>query len=184
MLTHKGTITIETERLILRRFRPEDDRAMFENWASDDAVTKYLTWPSHGSIDITRMVLADWVSGYDKPDFYQWAITLKAEGDNPIGSIGVTEQNDRVGKAEIGYCLGQQWWRRGIMTEALKAVMNYFFDEVGMRRIESHHDTRNPHSGDVMKKCGMKFEGTLRQAAWNNQGICDVNLYALLAQER
>lgn len=184
MLTHKGTSTIETERLILRRFELDDAQAMFKNWANDDAVTKYLTWPSHGSVDITQMVLADWVSCYDKPDFYQWAITLKAEGDDPIGSIAVVGQDDSIRKATIGYCIGQNWWHRGIMTEALKAVMDYLFDEVGMLRIDSYHDTKNPRSGAVMEKCGMKYEGTLRQSDQNNQGICDASWYALLAQER
>lgn len=70
------------------------------------------------------------------------------------------------------------------MTESLQAVMDYLFDEVGMNRIEARHDPNNPHSGAVMKKCGMKYEGTMRQGDRNNQGICDACLYALLAEER
>jgi ribosomal-protein-alanine N-acetyltransferase len=69
------------------------------------------------------------------------------------------------------------------MSEALKAVMDFFFDEVGMRRIETRHDPRNPHSGGVMRKCGMTYEGTLRQSDWNNQGICDACWYGILAEE-
>jgi ribosomal-protein-alanine N-acetyltransferase len=70
------------------------------------------------------------------------------------------------------------------MSEALKAVMDFFFDEVGANRIESRHDPNNPHSGMVMKKCGMKYEGTMRMADRNNQGICDACWYALLKLER
>ena len=70
------------------------------------------------------------------------------------------------------------------MSEALKAVMDYFFDRVGANRIECLHDPRNPHSGMVMKKCGMKYEGTLRSSARNNQGICDACWYALLRSDR
>ena len=62
--------------------------------------------------------------------------------------------------------------------------MNYLFDEVGANRVESRHDPRNPNSGAVMRKCGMKFEGTLRQSDWNNQGICDASWYGLVAEER
>lgn len=62
--------------------------------------------------------------------------------------------------------------------------MNYLFDEVGVNRVESRHDPRNPNSGAVMRKCGMKFEGTLRQSDWNNQGICDASWYGLVAEER
>lgn len=184
MLIHKGTQTLETERLILRRFCLEDAQSMFDNWASDDEVTRFMTWPSHDSVEITQMVLNDWLAGYDKDDFYLWAITVKEEGITPIGSISVVHLHDRTAKAEIGYCIGRNWWHRGIMTEALGAVMNYLFDEVGVNRIQACHDPRNPNSGKVMMKCGMKYEGTLRQWDCNNQGICDASFYALLRSER
>ena len=184
MLTHKGTQTIETDRLILRRAIPADAEPMFRNWASDPEVTKYLTWPVHSSVDATRMLLASWVSAYEKKNNYQWAIVLKEQGDEPIGSISAVDMNDDIDMIHIGYCLGKNWWHQGIMSEALKAVMDYFFDTVGANRIESRHDPRNPHSGMVMKKCGMKYEGTLRSADRNNQGLCDASWYALLRSER
>ena len=92
--------------------------------------------------------------------------------------------DEAVGKAHIGYCIGKPWWHKGIMSEALGAVIDFLFDEVGVNRVESRHDPRNPNSGAVMKKCGMKFEGTLRQSDRNNQGICDACYYAILADER
>ena len=182
-MKHLGTKDLETPRLILRRFTVEDAAAMYENWASDDDVTKFLTWPTHRSVDVSRMVLADWVAYYEKPDFYQWAIVLKELGQ-PIGSIGTVELDDRAQRAHIGYCIGKNWWHRGITPEALRAVQDYLFDEVGVNRVDSIHDPRNPNSGAVMRKCGMKYEGTLRQSDWNNQGICDACWYALLASER
>lgn len=181
-MQHLGTRDLETERLILRRFTLEDAQAMYDNWTSDGEVTKYLMWPAHESVEVSRAVLADWVAGYDKPDYYQWAIVPKDFGQ-PIGSIAVVHQDDRVGKAHIGYCIGKNWWHRGYMSEALEAVMEYLFESVGMRRLESRHDPRNPHSGAVMRKCGMKYEGTLRQSDWNNQGICDACWYAALREE-
>ena len=153
---------------------------MFHNWAKDDDVTRYLTWPSHSSVDITRMVLEDWISDYEREDFYQWAIELAGQ---PIGSIGIVSQNSDIGKAEIGYCIGKRWWHQGITAEALQSVMDYLFDQVGFHRIEAGHDVRNPNSGAVMKKCGMQYEGTLRQSARNNQGICDIAIYAALSTE-
>ena len=86
--------------------------------------------------------------------------------------------------AEIGYCIGRPWWNRGITSEALIAVINFMFDQVGANRVQAKHDVNNPHSGLVMKKCGMKYEGTLRSAAVNNQGVCDVSIYALLKSDR
>lgn len=182
-MKHLGTKMIETERLILRRFVVEDAWAMYDNWASDPEVTKFMTWPTHGSPEISRMVLTDWVSHYGEDDYYQWAIVLKDLGE-PIGSISAVDTNDRKELVHIGYCIGKRWWRCGYTSEAMQAVMDFFFDEVGVNRVEARHDPNNPGSGAVMRKCGMRFEGTLRQSDWNNQGICDANWYALLAQER
>lgn len=183
-MLHCGTKRIETERLILRRFSIDDAEAMFRNWASDPKVTEYLTWPAHSSAEVSRAVLKDWVSSYSQNDSYQWAIVLKEHGVDPIGSISAVQLDDDVSRVEIGYCIGEAWWHQGIMTEALKAVMDFFFDVVGANRIECRHDPRNPHSGMVMKKCGMKFEGTMRSSHRNNQGVCDACWYALLKAER
>lgn len=180
-MTHKGTQSIRTRRLILRQFRIEDTQDMYRNWASDDEVTKYMTWPAHSSMEITEMVLADWISAYQHEDFYQWAIDFEGQ---VIGSISVTQHNDDIGMAEIGYCIGRQWWHRGITSEALQAVIAYLFDEVGFRRIQARHDPRNPHSGAVMRKCGMTYEGTYRQGDRNNQGICDACMYAILRSDQ
>lgn len=86
--------------------------------------------------------------------------------------------------AEIGYCLGRAYWGRGIMPEALCAVLDFMFDEAGFNRIAACHDVGNPKSGRVMEKSGMKYEGTLRQAGKNNQGICDIACYAVLRSDR
>ena len=182
MLTHKGTQTIETSRLILRRAIREDAAPMFRNWASDPEVTKFLTWPAHSSIAVSEMVIGSWLQEYEKESYYQWMIVLK-ELDEPIGSISVVRQNDRVEEAEIGYCIGSQWWHKGIMTEALSAVIEYLFTEVGMNRVAARHDPNNPHSGGVMRKCGMKYEGTNRACDRNNQGICDAAQYSILRSE-
>lgn len=182
-LTHKGTKKLETGRLLLRQVQMEDVRPMFNNWASDSEVTRYLTWPPHSSPEITAKVVESWIKEYEKDSFYQWVIVLKELGQ-PIGSISVVSHWDEVAKAEIGYCIGKPWWGQGIMTEALQAVMDYLFEEVGMNRIEARHDPKNPASGAVMKKCGMQYEGTLRQAGRNNQGLCDECIYSLLRQER
>jgi len=183
-MQHYGTLPLETERLILRQFRIDDAEAMYRNWASDPEVTKYLMWPPHGDSSVSAAVLAEWVKCYEKPDHYQWAITVKENGSEPIGSISVVEHEDSVAKMHIGYCIGRAWWHKGIMTEALQAVMDYLFDTVGANRLEARHDPRNPHSGAVMRKCGMKYEGTLRQSDRNNQGICDAAYYAILRNER
>lgn len=182
-MKHLGTQTIETRRLILRRFTMTDVLPMYENWASDPEVTRYLTWPPHSSTAVTAMVMTDWVDGYERDDRYNWAITLKEAGDAPIGNISVVHSNDDMASGEIGYCMGKRWWRGGIMTEALEAVIDYLIGRVGFNRVEARHDTNNPASGRVMEKCGMTFEGIHRQAARNNQGIVDIAVRSILAEE-
>jgi len=183
-MKHLGTRTIETERLVLRRYIPEDAQAMYDNWASDPEVTKFLTWPTYTSVEPAKMIIGEWIKAYENDDFYQWTIVLKENGEAPIGGISVVDKDDKVMRAEVGYCLSRSFWHRGIMTEALNAVIDYLIFEVGMNRVEARHDTNNPNSGAVMKKCGMKYEGTSRQADWNNQGVCDAAHYAILASER
>ena len=182
-MNHIGTKTIETPRLILRRFALEDASSMYHNWASDPEVTKYLMWPTHQSVEVSCQVLTDWISHYPQENYYQWAIVPKEFGE-PIGAIAVVHFQDRIGKAEVGYCMGKAWWHRGIMTEALESVIRFLFEEVGFNRVEACHDPNNPNSGKVMEKCGMRFEGTQRQASFNNQGLCDLSWYGILASDR
>ena len=181
-MEHRGTQQIETPRLILRKAQMTDAEPMFRNWASDPEVTKFLTWPTYQSIDNAYFILDLWGKEYEKSDFYQWMIVLK-EIDEPIGSISVVHLRDDIAMAEIGYCIGQNWWHKGIVTEALNSVIQFLFTEVGMNRIEAKHDTNNPHSGGVMKKCGMEYEGTSRESDRNNQGVCDIAQYAILRKE-
>lgn len=181
-MLHKGTQTIETTRLILRRAVREDAEPMFRNWASDPEVTKFLTWATYENVEAAYQILDQWVIEYEKPNYYQWMIVPKDLGE-PIGSISVVRQNDRVEEAEIGYCIGSRWWHRGIMSETLAAVIDYLFAEVGMNRVAARHDPNNPHSGGVMRKCGMIYEGTHRSGDRNNQGVCDAAQYAILRSD-
>lgn len=178
MLNHKGTLTLETPRLILRRAIREDAEPMFRNWASDPEVTKYLTWPTHTDPSVSAWVIDSWVDNYPKPDFYQWMIEPKYLGA-PIGSISVVRMQEDSAELEIGYCIGRAWWHQGFTSEALRAVMAFLFREVGVDRVSARHDPRNPHSGTVMRKCGMVYTGTAIGSDRNNQGICDAAHYAM-----
>jgi ribosomal-protein-alanine N-acetyltransferase len=181
-MEHLGTKKLETERLILRRFTVDDTEKVFYNWANDDEVTKYLSWATHTDINVTKNVREKWMKEYEKNDFYQWAIVLK-EINEPIGSISVVKQCDEIKMVEIGYCIGKKWWNKGITSEALNSLIKFFFEKVGINRIEARHDPNNQNSGKVMAKCGMKCEGHLRQAGKNNIGICDNIIYGILADD-
>lgn len=179
---HKRTVELETKRLILRRFKRGDAAAAYRNWTSDPIVTKYLSWKPHRTLKDTKIVMELWVEQYGKRDFYQWAICEK-EHDEPIGSIGVVSKNDDVAMVHIGYCIGRQWQNKGYMSEALRRVIAFFFEEVNINRIESRHDPNNPASGKVMLNAGMTFEGIQREADLNNQGLVDAAFYAILSRD-
>ena len=182
MLNHKGTEKLETKRLILRKFRMEDYLAMYNNWACEDIVTKFLTWPTHSNPEVTKSVLTDWINNYSKKDYYNWAIELKSE-KTIIGNISVVNYREETMLAILGYCMGSKWWGNGIMPESASAVLKYLFEEVGFNRIAADHDKNNPKSGRVMQKIGMKYEGTLRKAGFCNQGIIDEVWYSILKDE-
>ncbi len=182
-MEHLGTRTIETERLTLRPFRIGDAQAMFDGWASDYEVARYMRWQPHENVAQTREILAEWIAEYGvKPDLYRWAIACK-DGDLPIGSIGVFMENEVDQRAEVGYCVGRAFWGQGYVTEALKAVLRYMLLEVGLNRVEAYHSVRNPGSGAVMRKAGMTYEGCARQKYRTKEGFHDSDEYAILRSD-
>lgn len=181
-MEHKGTVKIETERLILREFVMDDTEAAFRNWNSDSKVTEFLCWSTVNDISESEKIMRSRVDRYTDKSFYQWAIVPKDFGE-PIGTISVVDMDERTEKVQIGYCIGSKWWGQGYTSEAFSAIIPFFFQEVKAKRIEAQHDPNNPNSGSVMKKCGLQYEGTLRKADWNNKGIVDACIYGLLADD-
>lgn len=181
-LIHKGTQTINTDRLILRKFEFDDAYDMFKNWANDIEVTKYLSWKPHNNVEVTKEIIAQWVSEY-RNNIYNWAIELKQFGE-VIGGISIVKLEEKDYSCEIGYCMSRKYWGNGIMSESLKAVIDYLFSETQFNRIVAKHDTNNIASGKVMVKSGMKYEGTLRQVKLrDNKDFYDLSLYAILKDE-
>ena len=87
-MTHKGTRVLETERLILRKIELTDAEFMYKNWCADSEVTKYLIWSPHKNVEESRAIAEEWVKSYARDDFYQWAIVLKSNYPEPVGTIG------------------------------------------------------------------------------------------------
>lgn len=101
----------------------------------------------------------------------------------PVGSIGMAAVDEDTRMIAIGYCIGKKYWHQGITSEALKAVIDFLFQNTNYNRIEARHDVLNPHSGMVMKKCGMQYEGTLREVSRGNDGLSDCRYYAILRKD-
>lgn len=177
MINHIGTNSIETIRLILRRFKLEDAPDMYKNWASDIDTLKYLSWGPHSNIGVTQRRILSWIKHYEEANVYNWAIYLKSIQE-VIGSISVEISSDKKKSCEIGYCIGKEFWGREIVVEALRAVMHYLFSEVGYKKIIAKYDVLNKASGRVMQKAGMEYEKTLLNVGYRRDGsIYDVNVY-------
>lgn len=181
-MRHAGTQELVTDRLLLRRLLPQDAEMMYENWASDPEVTRFLRWEPHRNALQTVGLLAAWATLYPNPDYYQWAIVEKATGQ-VFGSISIfnaalgapeqkaawPELDTSGGVWEVGYCIGRKWWNKGFTTEALKAVVDYWFRNTDSNLLCCCYAKKNPASGRVMQKAGFvyhhdgidhKFDGT------------------------
>ena len=176
-MKHIGTNSIETMRLILRKFRPEDTFDMYKNWASDIETLRYLPWGPHSDVNVTHRRILSWVDNYEQANVYNWAIYLKSDRQ-VIGSISVEMTNNKEKSCEVGYCIGKSYWGRELVLEALRAVMHYLFYEVGYRKIFAKHDTYNIASGRVMQKAGMHYEKTIVDAGRRRDGsLYNLNMY-------
>ncbi|MGN1345885.1 MAG: GNAT family N-acetyltransferase [Eubacteriales bacterium] len=181
MLNHKGTKTLATERLLLRPFIVEDAPDMYRNWASDPRVTKYVTWNPHRSADETKQLLELWTSRYADSSYYNWTMTLDGHA---IGNLEVVGTSDRNESMELGYCMSVNFWNRGYMTEAVSAIRDFLFGEVGAHRLVIRHAVQNPASGKVARKCGFTWEGQQRGAIFSSDGEpMNIECYSLLRDE-
>lgn len=164
---------IVTERLILRPFKDGDANAMYNNWTYDERVAKYCRWYPHNNVSETEMFL-----NYCKSAEYCWAITLK-DKDEPIGCIDVVRMSeDNV--PELGYVLGYDYWGKGIMTEAVKAVVAEFV-KCGFNKIEACHNIDNPASGKVMEKAGMTYvRNSMGLKKFGSDELVEVKYYEII----
>jgi ribosomal-protein-alanine N-acetyltransferase len=185
-MIHRGTQRLETQRLVLRRFLMEDLEQIYYNCWSDREVwkwTNYAPMPHIGDVqNAANMFTKSWFDAYEQPNRYSWAIQVKATGE-VIGRYFGMHPDDRISQVELAYEMGRNWWNQGYMTEATKRILDFFLRDVGFNRVYANHASENPASGRVMKKSGMVYEGTLRQACRCNNGIFDEVRYAILAQD-
>lgn len=150
---------IQTERLFLRQPVASDAPAIFDGYARDPDVVRYLTWRPHRSIDETFAFLDRLNEAWSLGTERTWALTLPGE-DRVIGMIGLRPHGY---KADFGYVLAKPYWGRGLMTEAVRAVVDLAFADPLVHRVWAVCDTDNIGSARVLEKAGLAFEGILRR---------------------
>ena len=182
METYSGYMpSLETERLRLRKLCMRDAADIFD-YSRDPLVAKYVLWDAQTSLSEARSYLRFMLRKYRLGEPASWGIELKATG-RIVGTIGFMWIQRDNAAAEVGYSLARGLWNRGLMTEALRAVIDFGFRSLNLNRIEAQHESENPASGTVMQKCGMLREGTLRQRLMNKGRFVDVELYSILRSD-
>ena len=170
---------ITTKRLLLRKPRMDDAPVIFETYAQDPEVTRYLVWKPHKSLRETEHFLFAcgefWRTGKD----FAYVITLK-ENDTLIGMFGLHPMGL---KFEVGYALARPYWGKGYMTEILRAVIDWALAQPDIFRVQAFCDVENIGSARVMEKAGMTREGLLRRYILHptlSPEPRDVYLYAIV----
>ncbi|NJD03804.1 MAG: GNAT family N-acetyltransferase [Ruminiclostridium sp.] len=181
-MIQKGTKSIETGRLLLRNFEKNDVESFFSCCGSRVILGQYMSWTPHGNIKITKRIL-DIITESYKNDTYNWAIVSKNRNE-VIGSIFVKSLFPEHKCCEIGYYLCEDFWGKGLMTEAVVVVVKFLFNEVGVHRVQAFHDIQNIASERVLQKSGFRLEGTMRHNRIRKDGsFSDVNIWAILNEE-
>ena len=174
--------TIVTERLILRPYHQEDVAELQRLISERDVVSTMTDVPYPYEDGMAE----EWIGGrqesFEKGKTVDFAITHREEG-YLIGGASLMNINQQSQRAEIAYWLGKPYWRKGYGTEAARAIVKYGFETLGLHRINGRHFGRNPTSGRVLQKIGMKHEGCQRQAYKKWGKFEDFELYGILRSE-
>ncbi len=173
--------TLETKSLRLRKFVLDDakDVTTLCNNINLYKNTLYLPYPYEKKHAI------DWINGhqeaFEKKIRYELAVTLK-ESNVLVGAISISH-NQRFQHGELGYWIGEPYWNKGIASEASLALINFAFNHLQYHRIYAHHFACNPASGKVMMKCGMNFEGILKEHVKKDEHFHDLWCYGIVLKD-
>lgn len=172
---------LTTDRLLLRRIQLTDAEALFAIF-SDANVMEFYGHMPHRSEDDSQELIRQQHAWYARREGIRWGITRKGQ-DRVIGSCGFYLFDEGFHRAETGYELNRTFWREGIMTEAMAAILTYAFAELGLHRIEAVVDDVNERSKGLLRKLGFTHEGTLRQRFYFRDRFWDEHYFGLLSNE-
>jgi [ribosomal protein S5]-alanine N-acetyltransferase len=175
------TPKLETDMVRFRRITFDDASDMFE-YASEEDVAKFVTWPAHKTLDDSKQFITSIIERYSMNQVAPWGVALK-DSNKLIGTCDFVHWYPNHGRAVIGYVLGKKYWGRGIITNAVKEMINFGFESMKLNRIEARCKIENIGSEKVMIKNGMKFEGILRQSMYAKSKYHDLKIYSILRSE-
>jgi ribosomal-protein-alanine N-acetyltransferase len=182
ILNHIGTQTINSERLILRTFQYTDNDDMLTYWISDPKIQSLYSEPTYTTKEEVKELLDKYISSYERPDYYRWAIIEKESGIC-IGQIAIFLVDNKNHFCEIEYALGSKFHCKGYATEAVKSILRFSFDKVNFHKVQVCHKEGNMASQGVIRKCNFTYEGTLRDFFFMDGRYVNRLYYSMLKAE-
>lgn len=171
-----------TTRLCLRKLTMADVDSYYARIGSSAEVTKYMLFSPHTHISNSVASMEKAIRRYREGKCYRFCIALK-ETNELIGVIEPLRFDETSNSCSFAYMLGQDFWGQGYGTEALKAVLAFLFEKMGVERVEADHMADNPASGAVMRKAGMVYMGTEPKKYEKNGVFHDAHLYAITRKQ-
>jgi [ribosomal protein S5]-alanine N-acetyltransferase len=170
--------TLETDRLILREITKEDTDAIFSSFSNDE-VTRYYGQDTMKSIEEAEKFIDIFATNYIEKRGVRWGIERKGDQEI-IGTIGFHAWLPKHKRAEIGYEIHPDYWRKGYTREALIKIISYGLREMDLTRIGAVVFTENEASNRLLTKMGFQKEGTLKDYMYQNGKPHDTFIYSLL----
>ena len=174
--------TIRTRRLRLRPFATQDAVALLRLWADRDVADQMISLPQ----PLRRENLERWIRTHRlelaQGSAFHFAIGLPGQR-SLVGAVELRDIDMEHRQAEVSFWIGKPWWGRGFATETTQGILRFAFESLGLNRVYAHYRVRNPGSGRVLAKAGMKREGLLRQRVWKSGAFEDVVLCALVRED-
>lgn len=169
---------LETERLRLRPITIADAEDVFA-YGSDPEVSKYMIFDTHRTVDDAIAWLKTVPDSFAKQEVLSFAITLRDSG-RFIGSCGLHHISPNHHRLEIGYVLARPFWGHGYMTETVRELIRFAFEDMEMHRVQATCDLENERSARVMERCGMTHEATLRDFECRRGRFISVKMYGIV----
>jgi ribosomal-protein-alanine N-acetyltransferase len=170
-----------TERLKLRPLTMDDVDDVFA-YTSDPEVARFIRRPLHETRADAEAYVRAFVEAHGRGEASPWGVEHVQDG-KIIGTCGFYYLNEHDARAEVYYALSRAYWKHGYMTEAVRAVLKYGFNEIGLNRIDGACWAENTDSAHVLEKVGMQYEGVWRQFIFVKGAFRDIRWYSILRQE-
>lgn len=174
---------LNSENLILKKIEKEDAKNLFTIYDNDNVFKYCGIIPKHNITTVTKMI-DHFERDYNKKSRVKMGIFLKNENDKLVGIIETMGFSKKVNMVTIGYFLAEEYWKKGIASEAVEVLIKFLFENAEINRIQAEVMTKNEASKNVLLKNGFIKEGLIRQGNfWPGRGIVDIEVYGILKED-